>query len=64
MAPLQLLGRGQAGLQGRRLQGGQEGLGDCFLDGQATDAHMEHAAAVLQPAGAAVIAGVDFAGPP
>ena len=58
VAVLELLGGGQAGLQRRRLQRGQERLGDRGVDPGATDAQMPGAFALDQLSGAgAVVAG-------
>ena len=53
-----MLGRGQARLQRRRLQGGQESLGHCSLDSQAAHAHVVNAPSVHQfPRGAEIARG-------
>ena len=56
MLAFELFGRGQARLQCRRLQGGQERLGHCLLDSQAAHAHVVDAAAVHQFPGGTKIA--------
>ena len=58
VAVLELLGGGQAGLQRRRLQRGQERLGDRGVDPGAADAQVTGAAALDEVPGAgAVVAG-------